>query len=236
MSDDEYTIPLQDQRVFGAGIKRKRVQFVPATSSSTADTVSTPKASSTGESVANFYESLVLAPSRADPSARVTDDFMPVIDKESHTPDTRKDDRQLCEVCHLPLSSSGSQDGQHETSLAHQVCLEHSFPPSHLDPRNRGLQYLSSYGWDPNSRLGLGPSGEGRRFPVKTKVKKDTLGVGAEVPKRDGKSTGQDRKQKETLDAKRVKEREDDERRKAERLHQLFYQSEEVNRYLGTAL
>ena len=29
--DEEYTIPLKDKRVFGAGIKRKRVHFVPAT-------------------------------------------------------------------------------------------------------------------------------------------------------------------------------------------------------------
>lgn len=236
MSDDEYTIALQDQRVFGAGIKRKRVKFVPATSGSTADALATPKASSTGESVASFYESLVLAPSRADHSARAAEEPKPATNERSHTPVSHEDDRPVCGVCHLPLPSPGSQDWRHETSLAHQVCLEHSFPPSHLDPRNRGLQYLCSYGWDPNSRLGLGPSGEGRLFPVKTTVKKDTLGVGAEVPRRDGKSTGQDGKRKETLDAKRVREREDDERLKAERLHQLFYQSEEVNRYLGTTL
>ena len=35
--DDEYEIALRDQRIFGAGIKRKRIQFV----ASTAETTST---------------------------------------------------------------------------------------------------------------------------------------------------------------------------------------------------
>ena len=56
-NEDTYEIPLQDQRVFGAIIKRKRVQFVPssACSSTTPATGTTP-----AKSVSDLYLSLVL--------------------------------------------------------------------------------------------------------------------------------------------------------------------------------
>lgn len=55
-TDDDYYVPLVDQRVFGAGIKRKRIAFVPATTEQT----SIPKASSTTENAGARYLSIVL--------------------------------------------------------------------------------------------------------------------------------------------------------------------------------
>lgn len=57
MDDDEYEIPLRDQRYFGAGIKRKRIQFVSSTSQEAAST-SLPTTPST--SAADRYLSIVL--------------------------------------------------------------------------------------------------------------------------------------------------------------------------------
>src|SRR5438045_5191515 len=149
---DEYIIPLQDQRVFGAGIRRKRVQFVPSSSHLTKSTqTSVTKSGATGD----FYLSLVL------PKSNEGKERSPA---ESNT---------LCEVCNIPLGPENSDnkatgkptvpDVPHESLLAHQVCLSHSHPPSHLDRSRKGLQYLESYGWDPDSRKGLGREGQGIR-------------------------------------------------------------------------
>ncbi len=60
MSDDDvYEIPLQDQRVFGAGIKRKRVKFVP----STTPTTSVPTGPSIS-SIGDAYLKMVLKEAR----------------------------------------------------------------------------------------------------------------------------------------------------------------------------
>ncbi|KAI9886252.1 MAG: hypothetical protein M1823_001923 [Watsoniomyces obsoletus] len=220
--DDEYLIPLKDQRVFGAGLKRKRVHFVPPAPELEGVTAQQP---TRGESVASFYESLVLPNSTNSPAS---------VDPESPAPTTSTGETQICEICKLPIQPSITADTvprPHESSLAHQVCLTHSHPPSHLDQRNKGLQYLSSYGWDPNDRRGLGPEGEGRLFPIKPKVKGDKLGIGAKLPKavREAKVE----KKPEKLDAKKIRKREAEAKRKAEKMHQLFYQADDVNRYLG---
>ncbi len=221
--DDEYLVPLKDQRVFGAGLKRKRVQFIPPAQD---PELSTAQHASAGQNVASYYESLVLAKPNtgSDPKSSV----------QNIPQDTPIADPQICEICKLPIQPPSSADTTlkpHESSLAHQVCLTHSHPPSHLDQRNKGLQYLSSYGWDPNSRQGLGPGGEGRLYPIKLKVKGDTLGVGAKLPKavREAKVE----KKPEKFDAKKVRKREAEAKKKAERLQQLFYQADDVNRYLG---
>jgi hypothetical protein len=57
-SDDEYEIPLEDQRVFGAGIKRKRVAFVPSTQAAF-DAAKTGGVPSAGQSVSDIYLSIV---------------------------------------------------------------------------------------------------------------------------------------------------------------------------------
>jgi len=234
-SEDEYEIPLQDQRIFGAGIKRKRVKFIP---SSTPATNPLPSNAQTSKSVGDIYLSLVLPKHKREQepisnhkSASSTDDTTP------HT----------CDICKLPLSSAEedvvaaenvnsttqtSRNRPHEASLAHQVCLSHSHPPSHLDRNRKGLAFLSSYGWDPDARVGLGAQGQGIQFPIKTKEKNDKFGIGVVIP--NDKDLDKMRKVKEVkLDAGKARKLAEKDRKRTERLREAFYRSEDVERYLG---
>ncbi|KAF7860379.1 hypothetical protein EAF04_008505 [Stromatinia cepivora] len=234
MSDeDTYEIPLQDQRVFGAGIKRKRVKFVPSSSSSTIQ--STPSAGS-AKSISDLYLRLVLPKDSPAPESTSTENSI------------HPGDSEVCEVCKLPLSTdpeaikdavdstdisnptSSTKLRPHEASLAHQVCLNHSHLPSHVDRNRKGLTYLSSYGWDPDSRLGLGASGQGIQFPIKTKPKDDKLGIGVVLPK-EGEIRKKVKIQK--LDAGNVRKLHEKDRRKGEKLREMFYRNDDVERYLG---
>jgi hypothetical protein len=241
MSDDEYEIPLQDQRVFRAGIKRKRVKFV---SSSTSTSLQTNKTSA--QSVSDLYLSIVLP---RDQIATVESSKLGSPDPQ---PREELSEPEICEICKLPLDSTPASlqtEGDnvpsatdipndrpppkprpHEASLAHQVCLAHSYPPSHLDRNRKGLAYLSAYGWDPDSRLGLGASGQGIQFPIKTKPKDDKMGIGVVLPKE------ADRRKKEKiekLDAGKVRKLHEKDKKKGEKLREMFYRNDDVERYLG---
>ncbi|KAI9729290.1 MAG: hypothetical protein M1834_006961 [Cirrosporium novae-zelandiae] len=230
--DDEYSIPLQDQRVFGAGIKRKRIQFVPSSSTSSS-TLSNPD---NGTSVGDHYLSIVLSKSSRPASA--PQEGTRLAEKRQKNEELATQSRSptslvLCEICRLPISSSDTEASvtskPHEASLAHQVCLSHSYPPSHYDRERQGLRYLSSYGWDPDSRLGLGASGGGIMAPLKAKVKNNTLGIGVKLPKKTQMKMEKVRK----LNAKEVRRKDAEGRKKADRLREMFYRSEDLDRYLG---
>ena len=122
---------------------------------------------------------------------------MPASPASTDTVEPPKESAQTyCDVCNLPISDPQSQSQQeptststrpHEASLAHQVCLKHSHPPSHLDRTRAGMRYLSTYGWNPDSRLGLGaPGREGIREPLKGRIKHDTAGLGSGLDKDGG--------------------------------------------------
>lgn len=235
MSDDDtYEVPLQDQRVFGAGIKRKRVHFVPSTTSKTSSVASS---TTPAKSVSDLYLKLVLPDEQSLPQSGSA-----VSTASSSAQEQAEDDTSVCKICNLrfpdpPVSGDTeptdppSKPRPHEASLAHQVCLTHSHPPSHLDRNRKGLAYLSSYGWDPDSRLGLGASGQGIQFPIKTKPKDDKMGIGVVLPK-----SGEIKKKEklEKLDAGKVKKLHEKDKRKTERLREMFYRNEDVDRYLGT--
>ena len=257
MSDDDtYEVPLQDQRVFGAGIKRQRVTFVPSSSSSS---IAPIPSSTKAKSVGDLYLKLVLpndAPSSESGGKSALPSPSPTAFGENGLPTTplnETSDPQLCDICGIPLLStdgvitsefnhsslqSAGPSAQspsrrprpHEASLAHQVCLAHSHPPSHLDRNRKGLAYLSAYGWDPDARQGLGAAGQGIQFPIKTNPKADKLGIGVVLPK-PGEIKKKERPQK--LDAGKVRKLQDRDRRKGERLRDMFYQHEDVDRYLG---
>lgn len=153
--------------------------------------------------------------------------------------------RQLCEVCRLPVDNADnagevSSSRTHEASFAHQVCLPHSHAPSAIDRKRLGYRYLNSYGWDVDSRLGLGPQGHGIRAPVKAIAKNDTVGLGVGV-KRDGTdatktktttATKVVKTQKPKLNSKQMRERAAQEQKRDEKLRQKFYASEEMDKYL----
>lgn len=227
-------MPLQDQRVFGAGIKQKRVPFVPAR------TGSPPSTSSPSSNIGDRYLSVVLQDSDQAKEDEIPKGLVPknveataeghmvAVSAENNT------ERILCDICKLPMqhityTTIFSDSRPHEASLAHQVCLTHSHPPSHLDRTRKGLQYLSSYGWDPDDRLGLGVAGEGIRIPIKVQPKNNTVGLGADKYLQTQKLS----EKKKKLNAKQVRENEREARRKRERLQELFYRDDETEKYLG---
>lgn len=240
MDDDEYEIPLRDQRYFGAGIKRKRIQFVP--SADPAQSTSLPSTPST--TAADRYLSIVLKkratevvrPRSAHPSdhnetpgAQPKDgdhDDGASASATSHTAGGDGSSVPSCAICHKPVS--GSDVAPHESSITHQICLQHSHPPSHVDRTRKGLTVLESQGWDPDSRLGLGAQGsEGRLHPVRAIENPQRAGLGARFDK--VKAVEKPLR----LDAGKVRLVEQKGKRRAEALRNAFYRSEEVEKYLG---
>lgn len=219
MADEDYFLPLEDQRVFGAGIKRKRIAFVAASDNDAGVTPSLPRSPATDDNVADRYLSIVLKESKpATPTAQ----------KALSSGD-------VCAICKQPLSPS------HESTLAHQVCLEHSHPPSHLDRNRHGLRYLSLYGWNPDERVGLGANAEGIRYPIRPKAKHDTVGlqetksVEEEAAKVKTKKIVLRKEDKKVfMNAKEVRKQEQEAKKRAEKLRNMFYGSDEVEKYLGT--
>ena len=230
--DDEYEIPLRDQRYFGAGLKRKRVRFVPSTEQ--ADTSlslpTTPKSSS----AADAYLAIVLGQSntveRAS-SAPVPEQPVAVPSKRTKESDATEEDVQdkkpvYCDLCHRDIAVGVSM-AVHEGSIAHQISLQHSHPPSHVDRSRKGLAVLQDHGWDPDSRLGLGAQGEGILQPIKAVDNPNKAGVGAKlVP-------AKVMERPVRLDAGKVRKMEQEGKKKAERLRNSFYMSDDVQKYLG---
>lgn len=217
------------RKVFSGGLKRKRIEFVPAADPSTTTAPRVAPHLSLGEQ----YLSITLK-NRVS-SASKTETVTASAIEASHKTEqkSRLAKGAQCGICKTPVDA-GSIEAvatplRHAASLAHQVCLQHSYPPSHLDRNRHGLKYLSSYGWDPDSQLGLGASGAGIRVPIKVKAKHDTVGLGVKMSGRDPMVEGREAK----LDAKGLRRRERGERTRRERLHQMFYANDEVNKYLG---
>jgi hypothetical protein len=279
--DEDYVLPLEDQQVFGAGIKRKRVPFVRATG----DLQTTPtrqdasQLPSSSASVADRYFSIVMSKkkkrreeeaeesrtkqgSSEDFTSLNQSDSLPARSIQSSIHDTEDKQTQtasppaptvnLCELCSLPLSETPADDAEtdtsantkrgtpHEASIAHQVCLEHSHPPSHLDRTRHGLRYLAAYGWDPDSRVGLGVVGRtGIREPIKQRAKNDTIGLGMAIDDKNNTAAArqklrkQQQEQRQKLNAKQVRGAQMADRKKGDQLRELFYGSDDIQRYLG---
>lgn len=228
--------PLHRHRAFGAGIKRKRIDFVPQSNpAEVATTSTTPK-----QGAGDLYLSIVLS---KKPRGGGQPEAAQLIEN-SHAKDEEKADKPsivdlressgertsvICSTCNRPITTSISQ---HETTLHHQLSLPHSHPPSSIDRTSRGLGYLSSYGWDPDARLGLGVAGSGRLHPVRAtdRSDKDKLGLGATQ-----KTVLKAIKEKK-LDAVETKKKEEEIKARAARLRQLVFNSDEVNKHLGLEL
>jgi G-patch domain len=223
--EEEYFLPLQDQQVFGAGIRRKRVPFVYAQSESATTSQAYPN-----PGLGEKYLSIVLP--QSPEKAENTQECL----KESRKDKVAATSSEvICAICSLPIASatptSSSPSKPHDSSIAHQVCLSHSHPPSHLDRENVGVRYLSSYGWDPDARLGLGTTGTGIRTPIKSKIKNDTVGLGV----KDGDRVRVQKESKGTvrLNAKQLRILEIAEKKREAKLRQDFY-GKDLDAYLGT--
>ncbi|KAL8906477.1 MAG: hypothetical protein Q9207_002015 [Kuettlingeria erythrocarpa] len=234
-SEDDYLVPLQDQRAFGAGLRRTQINFVsPRDPRSLQLKASKPRAG-------DRYLAIVLGQNDGNEDAKVLQSEKVQCGSGNSKSGVEKPGGQaVCEICNLPiLADAVAPDGlettdnkSHEASLVHQVCLEHSDPPSHLDRNRQGLKYLSSYGWDPDSRQGLGATGTGIRDPVRAKPKNNTLGVGAMALAPPNKVTKLPSKK---LDARKIRAAEVKGWKARERLRNMFYQSDEVDKYLGSS-
>lgn len=230
--DDEYEIPVRDQRYFGAGIKRKRIQFVPSTSNEAAiqRLPSTPSQPAADQYLAIVFKDTVpsgrVASAPHATSANGGDKSTAIIRHDEDVVDGVNLDR-TCDICGRPVTAEASAR-THETSIAHQICLQHSHPPSHIDRKRRGLAVLESQGWDPDGRRGLGMQGEGILHPIKAKENPLRAGLGvnlADLKAKPVKLVG--------LDAGKVRSMEKAEKKKAERLRNAFYRSEDMEKYLG---
>lgn len=184
-NEEEYFLPLQDQQIFGAGIRRKRVPFVRA-------------------------ESEPLPPPQPVPKPGLGDRYLAIVlpqSSENEEKAAQEQSKAVCEICKLPITpaitTANGGTRPHESSLAHQVCLAHSHPPSHLDRDHAGLKYLASYGWDPDARRGLGATQTGIRVPIKSKIKNDTIGLGVREMR-----VAKEVKVKVRLNAKQAREQE----------------------------
>ncbi|KAI1168329.1 hypothetical protein F5B18DRAFT_598019 [Nemania serpens] len=218
--DSAEEIPLQHKRPFGSGLKRKRVVFVPASSGNlnTSTSIDDSKISETSKSVSDIYLSIVL----------------PEETEEAAPADAGPD---LCDICKLPMNEPSNIEGAersssrpHEASIAHQVCIAHSHPPSALDRSRMGLGVLQAQGWDPDARTGLGASRQGISFPLKAKPKNDTLGLGVQIPK----DVATKKKEKpQPLSAKKVRKMAADEKKRHEKIRHQFYGNPDVEKYLG---
>ncbi|KAK1759407.1 hypothetical protein QBC47DRAFT_371865 [Echria macrotheca] len=230
--DDYDSTPLQNLRPFGSGLFKRKVAFVPASGDNPSS--STDSSKNPAQDVADIYLSMVLPRDARDSSPKPTAPKPPL---EKQTQPAAVEADQLCEICKLPLTSlvpDESTSKLHEHSLAHQLCLPHSHPPSALDRSRMGLAYLSSYGWDPDARRGLGNEGQGIQYPVKSKVKRDNLGVGMVVPRTTSPGTEEKRKNEgKLLDAGKVRKMAAEEKKKAERLRRMLSGAPDLEKYLG---
>lgn len=209
---DEDDIPLHHKRPFGSGLKRQRVEFVPAQDVNAGTSIAEPAPS--GPASGDIYASIVMAASKAKKTS--TD---PV--KETNEGAEVK----ICPICGNEITTSLEK---HEATLAHQVSLQHSHPPSALDRSRMGLRTLASAGWDPDARTGLGREGDGMRFPIKVTAKEDTLGIGAQAAE---PAPAKEEKPR-ALKARERKELEKKERSKGEHLQREIFGSVDVERYL----
>jgi hypothetical protein len=129
----------------------------------------------------------------------------------------------LCPICNLPLSNPS-----HETSIAHQVRLPHVHPPSSVDRTRKGLAYLQSFGWDPDSRDGLGARQEGILYPVKAKEKPNKSGIGV-LPR----PSSEPPPKIEKMNPKQTKKMYAADKKKTARLQRIFHGNDDLEKYLG---
>ncbi|OCT67902.1 hypothetical protein XELAEV_18039200mg [Xenopus laevis] len=85
-------------------------------------------------------------------------------------------ERKYCEVCKSHYQEDTLET--HERSTVHLFNNKKKQPATYyaIPDHNRGFKMMLKEGW--NRESGLGPDGEGRKFPVKTLLKRDTKGLG----------------------------------------------------------
>ncbi|KAK5165490.1 uncharacterized protein LTR77_009019 [Saxophila tyrrhenica] len=231
--EDYEEVPLVSRRYFGAGLKRKRVEFVPSSSheAATRSLPATPSASAADRYLSIVFnkstpgsERSASAPPKEGESNTPVDEGGRIGPSED-PPSGRK--QPTCEICHRAITDQDSS-AVHESSIAHQICLQHSHPPSHLDRARKGLAVLENHGWDPDSRKGLGAQGAGILYPIKAKENPQKAGLGLDLRKQPARV-----EKAATLDAGKVRLQEREGKKKAAKLREAFYRNDDMEKYLG---
>jgi hypothetical protein len=184
--------------------RRRPIRFIPAGSTPSTFSRAAPAQKSDGSDVARRYLELVGLSRSVTPAASGA--TTPATQDATSTTTTR-----TCETCGLEYTGTTSE---HERTLAHQSSLPHSHPPHSLPRSSVGLKILQSSGWDPDAREGLGPAGEGPRYPIKAVEKHDRRGVGVEM----GKAGTVEKVSREKLDAKKTRRLEGKRKKKREEI------------------
>ena len=246
--DVDNDVPLQHKKAFGSSLKLKKVDFVKASDGDLASTRTNDGES--GKAVSDLYLSVVMK--NVDPTGTSSCELLARNGRSerSESPATEAASLQdICGDCNLPLGpiDAGIPDidtsltkrreitVKHNASIAHQVSLSHSHPPSAISRQRMGLVCLEACGWDPDSRKGLGVNEQGIPHPLKPKPKDDNLGVGLEIPKEVLKQAKKEHEEKENRRVKKMKakDRIKAEKQRDQRLHDLFYARTDVLNYLG---
>ncbi|XP_058793963.1 G patch domain and ankyrin repeat-containing protein 1 homolog isoform X3 [Phymastichus coffea] len=83
-------------------------------------------------------------------------------------------ERFYCKICNTNFVSSSRR--QHDSSIVHIFNCKPKVANIFygIPVQNRGYQMLLNKGW--NEQDGLGPTGEGQKYPVKTVLKRDRKG------------------------------------------------------------
>lgn len=204
---DVSTVSFVEQPAFGRGLWRRPIHFIPATPTSPTQPAPTKV---DGSSIAAKYLAIVFPNGQPQPKA----DAFP-----------------SCGICGAPVKESS--DRAHYLSTTHQAALPRAPIPSGIDRTRMGLKYLEKHGFDVDARIGLGASGQGMLFPIVPKEKRDKLGLGV-----DKKLVEREKREALTpkdvkLDAGKVRKLAVAHKKKHEKLHQMFYGDEKVEKYLG---
>ncbi|KAK5002801.1 hypothetical protein LTR28_010961 [Elasticomyces elasticus] len=228
-SDEEhYTTSLVNQRVLGAGLRRKRVQFVP----STGGTSSTEHPTESNGPIAEFYLSVVFGKKTPQPFAPAS---FTEVDATAEPGPVDAEKPAICDICKNPIIS-GATSVPHEKLPSHLICLPPRHSPLALDRKRKGLLILQAQGFDPDEPLGLGAARDGILFPVKMKGKQDTLGLGAKPETVDLKAKKvkvEEKKVVKKLDAGKMRKLHEEERKKAKKLAEIFYGDGDMDEYFG---
>lgn len=96
--------------------------------------------------------------------------------KSSSLIETTKQEKFYCDLCKIYFTETSI--AKHESSTLHVFNTNPKIKNNFygIPKCNRGYQMLLNGGWDEDG--GLGPSGEGKKYPVKTILKRDRKGIG----------------------------------------------------------
>ncbi|KAG8448640.1 hypothetical protein GDO86_015645 [Hymenochirus boettgeri] len=95
---------------------------------------------------------------------------------QENIPRTRPQEKRYCKTCNTHYQEDSVET--HERSTVHLFNNRKKHPATYyaIPDHNIGFKMMVKDGWD--RETGLGPEGAGRKFPIKTVLKRDLKGIG----------------------------------------------------------